>query len=167
MHRAAHQQPVAWEGAHVGIVASFGWSGEFNGLSLVWLHKLGVCQNVRLSGIWDVMFRHSLRIGEHGIGKRADGVELAGFEQKEIVRLRRDAACIVEGELHLLSRFHRKLGLVITERILWMGLEFDHGRVGVLSEGGQSECSDEAEQEAGLFHGWWFSCLGGATIGAR
>lgn len=151
VHDAFHEQPVAWEGANVRIVASVCGGGELDGFGLVGLHELGVGYDVRLGGFRDVAFGHALGIGEHGVGKGADSVEFAGLEEEEVVWLGGDAAGVVERELDLLTRFDAEFGLVIAERVFGIGLELQ-GHAGVLGDSGDGE-GGECGEQAELLHG--------------
>lgn len=160
MHHTAHQQPVAGEGAEVGIVARFCGSRELDGVGLARLDELGVEEDVFLGSVRNVSLFHGLRVGEHGVGLHADGVEFADFDEKEIVRLGSKGSGVVQGELHFLAGFHGQVCLVVAKRVCGMRLEFDLDDRIILREGGHGDEKEDGERLADFFHWMKFEGVG-------
>lgn len=97
VHDAFHQQPVAWKGAHVRIVTCFSRCREFDGLTAIWHDELGVGDDVVFGSIWDIAFGHGLWVSHHGVGLGTDGHFFAWLDQDKVMRLRGNAASIVQG----------------------------------------------------------------------
>ena len=167
VHDTTHEHPVTGEGADVGIVADIGRGGELDGFGAIRLHELGVDDDVGLGGFRNVALGHALRIGQHGVGECADGIEFTRLEEQEIVRLWQHATGVVERELHFLASLDAEFGLFVAQGGggIRAGLEFDDGDACILRDGGKGECGDGGKEEAGVLHVFMGGFDGEALIG--
>ena len=128
-HLAFHDEPVAGEGADVGVFAFGGGGGEAEDFAVALVEHFGFVQDLR--GVGDEAFGEAVGRFGHFVAGHADFVRRAGLDDEEIVR---GDVGIFENELHGGSGGHFELSQVV-EQALGDGLDGDGLQAGLVVEG--------------------------------
>lgn len=128
-HLALHDEPVAGEGADVGVFALRGRRGEAQHLAVALVEHFGFVQDLR--GVGDEAFGEAVGRFGHFVAGHADFVRGAGLDDEEIVR---GDVGIFEDELHGGSGSHFELAQVV-EQALGDGFDGDGLQAGLRIEG--------------------------------
>lgn len=120
---------MSGKGAKVGIVTWLSRSRQFKAAGLTGLNQLGVVKDI--GGLWDVIFGHGLRVGEHTVGKSTYLHQGAGFDDEEIVRLGH-SALVLKGKLDFLTGFDGESLFVVGQRVggIWFEDDFSDSVLG-------------------------------------
>lgn len=119
MHHPAHDDGVAGEGAHIGVVAGGGGGGELDDLLAVVIQELGMPNDVAVLG--DETGLETF--GTHDEGLVGDLVDLTWLHEQDVMR---HEVGIGEGELHFLPGLHGEF-LHVVGHALWHGGDADGG----------------------------------------
>lgn len=160
---------MARESASKGVVTWLCGHGEFNAVGSTGLDELGVGDDV--GGLRDVTFVHGFGVGEHGVGEGSNFLQGSWLQEDEVMRLRKNATAVVQGDFDLRASDCGELSFVISERAgrIGAGLDLDDGGVLRVGEGDaecERECGDACDHGMGLLV-WFFGFLDRRVIEGR